>query len=156
MRRRALFLSVILLILLVSTVCSAEWKQLDGKHHQNTFGTKYYMETKMSYADVSSTKVPLVVFWGKTVFNGKRDPAYVKLLSIGCPSETAMVELKYRVDINNKKAAIIYGILYDAQGRILGTDEQKKAEYIPIPPDTGAEAVWLMIKELHEKGAIGQ
>jgi len=65
MRRRALFLYVILLILLVSTVCSAEWKQLDGKHHQNTFDTKYYMETKMSYADVSSTKAPIVVFWGK-------------------------------------------------------------------------------------------
>ena len=67
-----------------------------------------------------------------------------------------MVELKYKVDINNKKAALVYVILYDDRGRILGTDEQKKTEFLTIPPDTGAEAVWLIIREMHAKGAINQ
>ncbi len=156
MKCRAAFLSLILLVLWVPTICSAEWKQLEGKFYENTHGTKYYYETKMSYADVSSTKNPIVVFWGKTVFGGKSDPDYAKLLSIGCPPETAAVELKYRVDINKKKAALVYGILYDSQGRILNTEETQNAPYLPILPDTGAEYVWLMIGNLHDKSSIGR
>jgi len=156
MKRSLIVLSLLLSMLWTATICSAEWKLLDGKHHQNAYGTKYYMETKMSYADVSSTQNPIVVFWGKTVFQGKSDPTYAQLIKIGCPPETAMVELKYRVDLNNKKAALVYGILYDTQGRILSSEEQKKVEYIPISPNTGAEAVWIMIRELHEKGAINK
>lgn len=154
--KRAVYLLLLLLILWTPAICSAEWKRLDGKHHQNDFGTRYYMETKMHYADGSSVQNPIVVFWGRTVYQGKNDPTYAKLISIGCPQDTAMVELKYKVDINNKKAALVYVILYDDRGRILGTDEQKKTEFLTIPPDTGAEAVWLIIREMHAKGAINQ
>ena len=154
MKRRAVFLLLLISIVWMPAICGAEWKQLDGKHHQNDFGTKYYMEMNMNYADGSSNQNPIVLFWGKTVFQGKNDPAYAKLISIGCSPETATVELKYRVDINNKKAALVYGILYDAQGRILSSEEQKKAEYLPVPSDTGAEAVWFMIREMHAKEAI--
>ena len=154
MKRRAIFLVLLLAILWMPANCGAEWKRLDGKHHQNEYGTQYYMETNMTYADGSSTQTPIVLFWGKTVFHGKNDPVYAKLINGGCPPDTAAVVLKYRVDINNKKAALVYGILYDAQGRILSTDEQKKFEYQPIQPGTGAEAVWLIIREMHAKGAI--
>lgn len=156
MKRRALLFFLLLLMLWAPTICSAEWKLLDGKLHESEFGTKYYVETKMSYAEMSSTKNPIVLFWGKVVFNGKSDPAYSKLLTIGCSPETAAVEMKYRLDINNKKAATVYGVLYDAKGRILSTDETKNAEYSPILPGTGSEVVWAMIKDMHEKGAISR
>lgn len=155
-KNRAVWLFILLLVLWIPTSCSAEWKLLESKLHENAYGTKYYYDTKMSYADGSTSKNPLVVFWGKTVFDGKGDPDYTKLLSIGCPPDTTAVELKYKVDLNNKKAAVIYGVLYDVQGRILSTDQPKNAEYKPISPGTGAEVVWAMIKELHEKGAISR
>ena len=147
-------LSILLFILWTPMLASAEWKQLESKYHQNAYGTKYFYETKMSYAAASSPKTPIVVLWGKVVYSGKGDPAYAQLLSNGCPPEMNSVELKYLVDINNKKAAIVYGVLYDVQGRTLGTYERPNAPYSPIPPDTGAEVVWRLVKELHEKGAI--
>ncbi len=156
MKNRAVLLFILLLVLWIPTSCSAEWKLLESKLHESAYGTKYYYDTKMSYAEGSSSKNPLVVFWGKTVFDGKGDPDYAKLLSIGCPPDTTAVELKYKVDLNNKKAAVIYGVLYDVQGRILSTDESKNAEYKAITPGTGAEVVWAMIKDLHEKGAISR
>ena len=156
MKRKVVWISLLLLILWGPTLASAEWKQMESKYHQNAYGTKYFYETKMSYAAASSPKTPIVVLWGKIVYNGKSDPAYAQLLSNGCPPEMTAVELKYLIDINNKKAAIVYGVLYDTQGRTLGTDEKPNAPYSPIPPDTGAEVVWRMVKELHEKGAISK
>ena len=50
MRRGTLFFAVILLVLLVPTLCSAEWKLLEGKIYENTYGTQYYFDTKLSYA----------------------------------------------------------------------------------------------------------
>ena len=154
MKRKVVWLSLLLFILWGPTLASAEWKQLESKYHQNAYGTKYFYETKMSYATASSAKTPIVVLWGKVVYSGKADPAYSQLISNGCPPEMTSVELKYLIDINNRKAAIVYGVLYDVQGRTLGTDERPNAPYSPIPPDTGAEVVWRMVKELHEKGAI--
>jgi hypothetical protein len=155
MRFRAV-LSIILMVLFVPAICRAEWILLEGKPYENTYGTKYYFETKLSYAEGSSSQTPLVVFWGKVEFNGKNDPAYVKLMSAGGSPETAAIELKYRVDISGKKAATLYGVLYDARGRILSSDEFKKPVYTPIPPDSGAEIIWLKIREMHEKGAISK
>jgi hypothetical protein len=144
-----------LLIQLVPALCSAEWKLMEGKPFESVYGTKHYIETKMTYAGASSSQNPIVIFWAKNVFNGKSDPVYVKLVSGGAFSETVSMEIKLQLDINKKTAALAYGILYDVQGRIISTDEVKKPVYAPIGPEPAAEAVWLMIKELHEKGAIG-
>ncbi len=154
MRRRMLFLSIILLVLFVPTLCHAEWKLLEGKIYENTHGTKYYFDNRLNYADGSSSKAPLVMMWGKTEFHGKTDPMHVHLVSIGISPEVAVMEIKYRVDINNKKVALLYGVFYDEKGRTLGTDETKNPEDLPIPAGSAAETTWLMIKELHEKGAI--
>jgi hypothetical protein len=154
MKIKVTFFSLLLLVLWTPMIASAEWRQLESKYHQNTFGTKYFYETNMSYAATSSPKTPVVVLWGKMVYSGKRDPEYSKLIANGCPAEMTSIEVKYLVDVNNKKTAIVYVALYDAQGRTLGTNEQPKAPYSVIPPDTGAEVVWRMVKELHEKGAI--
>ena len=74
--RAVLLFFLLLLVLWIPTSCSAEWKLLESKLHENAYGTKYYYDTKMSYADGSSNQNPLVVFWGKTVFDGKGDPDY--------------------------------------------------------------------------------
>jgi len=156
MRHKTMLALMLLLIFLPAAACSAEWNPVEGKFAENPYGTKYYTESKLSYAESSTAKNPIVVTWGKTVFNGKADPDYAKLMQRGCPPETAAVELKFWVDINNKKLAIAFGILYDAQGRILSTDEVKNPEYMPIPPGTGAESRWAAIKDLHEKGLINR
>jgi hypothetical protein len=156
MKHRTLFLFIILLVLSVPTICSAEWKQLEGKFSENTYGTKLYIETKMGYADTSSDQTPIVVFWTRNVFSGKTDPVYVKLVSIGGSPDITTVEMKFQMDINKKTAATLYGILSDAQGRILSTDGVKKPVYTPISPDSAAELVWAMIKDWHEKGAISK
>ena len=154
MRRGTLFFSVILLVLLAPTLCSAEWKLLEGKIYENTYGTQYYFDTKLSYAEGSSSKAPLVILWGKTEFHGKSDPAYVKLVSLMGNPEIAVMEIKYWVDINNKKAAMLYGVLYDGKGRTLSTDDVKNPQYVDIPTGSAAETTWRMVKDLHEKGAI--
>lgn len=145
---------LLLFILWTPMSASAEWKQFESKYHQNDYGTKYFYETNMSYAATSTAKNPIVVLWGRTVYNGKSDPEYSKLIANGCPAEMTAIEAKYLVDVNNKKTAIAYVALYDAQGRTLGTNEQPTPAYLSIKPNTGAEAVWFMIKELHAKGAI--
>lgn len=103
MKRRSVWLFAFLFILFIPTLVSAEWKQFESKYHQNDYGTKYLYETNMSYAAASTAKTPIVVLWGKTVYNGKSDPEYSQLIRNGCPPEMTSVEAKYLIDVNKKK-----------------------------------------------------
>ena len=154
--RRAGRWAVLFLLLFLPAVAHAEWKLLESKYHENAYGTKYFYDPRLTYDAVSSDKNPVVVLWGRVVFLGKTDPDYVRLLQSGCPPEATTVDLKYLVDVRGKRTAIVYGVLRDAQDRVLGSNEEKKTAYHPIPPATGAEYVWNMIRELHEKGAISR